>query len=62
MGLPDSATAFQGYLTPAWVFARPPNSCKIAGFPSVPAMRELNPLYQQTKDLKSRIDALRGYL
>ncbi|RYU57404.1 peptide chain release factor 2 [Methylolobus aquaticus] len=25
-------------------------------------MRELNPLYQQTKDLKSRIEALRGYL
>ncbi|CAI8774307.1 protein of unknown function [Methylococcus capsulatus] len=25
-------------------------------------MRELNPLYNQIKDLKSRQDALRGYL
>ena len=30
--------------------------------PVATAMRELNPLYNQIKDLKSRDEALRGYL
>lgn len=36
--------------------------CIITRFAAEPVMRELNPLYNQIKDLKGRDASLRGYL